>query len=61
MLSIIINDEDSAAMADNSIGEILAILDKVKEDIQEGRRSAPLRDSNGNRVGRFHFYPGELT
>lgn len=44
---------DNAAFADAPLAEAVQILRRAIEDMENGWARKPLRDSNGNEVGRF--------
>jgi len=49
-------DTGNAAFNEGMAGQELArILRTAAEALENGARTAPLRDVNGNRVGRFDF------
>ena len=61
-LTLTIDDFDNSAFEQDWRTETARILRKAAKDIEDGKDEGPLKDHNGNTVGRFDLDPKvELT
>lgn len=47
-------DTDNAAFEDNGASEVQHVLDQIQRHLLNETARTPLRDSNGNSIGRFY-------
>jgi hypothetical protein len=48
-------DCDNDAFAGDAESEVMAILNRIRNAVAEGRRTGTVFDTNGNRIGEYAF------